>query len=178
MYNNADVAPLVSDAYPVPQGQKFLDKMKSAIESDVSEMFFMIETIPDTPEKDSDSPNKPEFVGFVSLWARGERGNRHSIFGISFMPKFWGKGYGTEVTKFVLKHAFVQLNMHRISLQVYEGNERAIAVYKQVGFIQEGVMRKTRWSNGRWIDEIQMGILVDDWRKLQEESVHEESSQE
>ncbi|KAF9556289.1 acyl-CoA N-acyltransferase [Agrocybe pediades] len=132
MHNNADVAPLMSPSFPVPQGQKFLDAMKAAIESDAAEMYCIIETIPEHTETESKSSNKPEFVGNVSLWTRGERGNRHSNFGISFMPKFWGKGYGTEVTKFVIKHAFVQMNMHRISLQVYAGNERAIALYKQV----------------------------------------------
>ncbi|KAF9556290.1 acyl-CoA N-acyltransferase [Agrocybe pediades] len=170
MYNNVHLAPFISECFPVPQGQKVKDTMKNAIETN-AEMFCMVETIPKASQQDSlaetNSENPPEFVGITALFAHGDRGHRHSGFAIGLMPKFWSKGYGTEITKFIMEHAFVQLNMHRISLQVYEGNERAIALYEKVGFVCEGVMRKARWANGKWTDIINMGILVEEWRELQ-----------
>jgi len=126
MYNNIQLAPLIAESFIVPRGQKLKEKMKEAIESDSVEMFCIIETIPEGLYA------LPNFVGITALWVHGERGNRHSTFAIGLMPAFWSKGYGTEITKFVVNHAFMQLNMHRISLEVFEGNERAISVYKRM----------------------------------------------
>src|SRR3954453_18615971 len=41
-------------------------------------------------------------------------------------PDTWGKGYGTEATRLMVDHAFETLGLHRISLNVFEFNERAI----------------------------------------------------
>jgi len=136
MYNNAQVAPVLDDDFVVPRGQKFKDTMRATIENN-AEMFCMIETIPSSAEKDDDPEaapitTLPKFVGITGLWAQGERGNRRTAFSIALMPQFWGKGYGTEITKFIVDHGFVQMNMHRISIQVFEGNERAISVYKKL----------------------------------------------
>ena len=131
MYNDAQVAPLINDGFAVPRGQKFKDAFQSSIDSPSVEIFCMIETIPSTSSS-AGEPVLPQFVGIVGLWSLGEKGNRHATFSISLMPQFWSKGYGTEVTKFIVNHAFVQMNMHRISLQVYDGNERAISLYKKM----------------------------------------------
>jgi len=117
MYNNIKVGPWIADSFLVPRGQKLKDNFSKTIESDAAEMFCIIETIPPPSEfTNLDTPNLPEFVGLTGLWAHGERGNRHTSLSIGLMPQFWGKGYGTEITKFVINHAFTQMNMHRISL--------------------------------------------------------------
>jgi len=56
---------------------------------------------------------------------------RHVRFSIVLEKKFWGKGLGKKLTNFMVDHAFRHLNMHRIGLGVFEGNDRALAVYKQ-----------------------------------------------
>lgn len=33
------------------------------------------------------------------------------------------------------------------------------------GFVQEGVVRKTNWREGRWWNSTLMGILEEDWEK-------------
>ncbi|KJA23695.1 hypothetical protein HYPSUDRAFT_137420 [Hypholoma sublateritium FD-334 SS-4] len=108
----------------------------------------------------------PRFVGFTVLWAFPERGVRHSLFSLVLLPEAQGKGIGTAVTRFVLEHAFVHLYMHRISLAVFEGNDAALAVYRKCGFVEEGRIRKVNWFAGQWKDEINMGILVEDWTEM------------
>jgi RimJ/RimL family protein N-acetyltransferase len=57
----------------------------------------------------------------------------------------WGRGYGTEATALMLRHAFETLGLHRVALSVFEFNERAIRAYRRVGFTTEGRARGTSW---------------------------------
>jgi RimJ/RimL family protein N-acetyltransferase len=76
----------------------------------------------------------------------------------------WGHGYGTEATRLMVDHAFGSLGLHRVSLAVFEFNERAIRSYLSCGFVTEGRSREAIWRDGRWWDELHMSILEPDWR--------------
>lgn len=80
----------------------------------------------------------------------------------------WGRGYGTEATALMLRHAFETLGLHRVALSVFEFNERAIRAYRRVGFTTEGRSRDAIRRDGRWWDELAMSILEDEWRAFQE----------
>ena len=51
---------------------------------------------------------------------------------ITVSPDQQRKGYGGEVLKFMLKHAFVELGMHKVRLQVLSVNAPAVALYQQL----------------------------------------------
>jgi [ribosomal protein S5]-alanine N-acetyltransferase len=90
--------------------------------------------------------------------------NRHCSFGIVIGEKAeWGKGYGTEATTLLVKHAFETLNLNRVWLHVYEYNDRGRRSYEKVGFRQEGVLRQDCYREGRYWDTIVMAILREDW---------------
>jgi RimJ/RimL family protein N-acetyltransferase len=80
----------------------------------------------------------------------------------------WGVGFGTEATQLMLDHAFGTLGLHRISLYVFEFNERAIRAYRRCGFVIEGRARESIWRDGRWWDELAMSVLESDWRAARE----------
>ena len=75
----------------------------------------------------------------------------------------WGRGLGTEATELMLEHAFERLGLHRVGLSVFSYNVRAIRAYEKAGFRIEGRQRQAILRDGRYWDEIQMGILVDEW---------------
>lgn len=79
--------------------------------------------------------------------------------------KHWGKGYGTEALSILLQYAFLELNLHRISLRVFSINEKAIHIYSKLGFVNEGVSRQSLYRNGKWHDIIHMGILKEEFLK-------------
>jgi RimJ/RimL family protein N-acetyltransferase len=62
----------------------------------------------------------------------GQKKNRDGSFGIAIVSAQWGKGYGTEATRWTVDYCFEQLGLHRISLDVLAGNERALKLYKQM----------------------------------------------
>jgi RimJ/RimL family protein N-acetyltransferase len=75
----------------------------------------------------------------------------------------WGRGLGTEATELMLEHAFERLGLHRVGLSVFSYNLRAIRAYEKAGFRIEGRHREAILRDGRYWDEIQMGVLVDEW---------------
>ena len=75
-------------------------------------------------------------------------------------PELFGHGYGTGATHLVLAHAFGQMALHRVDLRVLAFNERAIAMYRRCGFVEEGVERDSCRMGGQWYDDVIMGILT------------------
>lgn len=70
-----------------------------------------------------------------------------------------GKGYGKVALKMILCHAFLNLNLNRISLKVLNTNSRAIHLYEKCGFKTEGLLRQIVYKNGVWHDQLIMSIL-------------------
>jgi len=92
--------------------------------------------------------------------------NRNAEFGILIGEKeHWGHGYAPEAAKMILQHGFDELNLHRISLEVYSHNERAQRAYEKAGFTPEGTMREAYFRSGRYYDNLIMGILRSEWRE-------------
>lgn len=90
--------------------------------------------------------------------------NRHAMFGISLGDKStWGKGYGAEATRLMVRHAFETLNLNRVWLHVYEYNARGLRAYEKVGFKLEGRLRQDTFRDGRYWDTLVMGLLRDEW---------------
>lgn len=75
----------------------------------------------------------------------------------------WGRGLGTEATGLMLGHAFERLGLHRVGLTVFSYNMRAIRAYEKAGFRIEGRLRDAILRDGRYFDEVQMGILATEW---------------
>lgn len=79
----------------------------------------------------------------------------------------WGRGYGTEATELMLRHAFERMGLHRVGLSVFEFNARARRAYEKAGFVLEGRLRQAISRDGRWWDELQMGALREEWQARQ-----------
>jgi [ribosomal protein S5]-alanine N-acetyltransferase len=94
--------------------------------------------------------------------------NRHASFGLSIGEKSeWGKGYGTEVTRLLVEHAFGSLNLNRVWLEVHADNLRGRRAYEKVGFREEGILRQEQYREGRYWDTIVMAILREEWEARQ-----------
>jgi RimJ/RimL family protein N-acetyltransferase len=70
-----------------------------------------------------------------------------------------GRGWGTEAVRLLLDHAFRDLNLHRVQLQVFASNARAIQAYEKAGFRSEGVLREGAFLDGSRADIVVMGVL-------------------
>ncbi|MFD1425963.1 GNAT family N-acetyltransferase [Kroppenstedtia sanguinis] len=82
--------------------------------------------------------------------------------------KKFGKGYGTEAMGLMLDHGFGNLNLHRIDLEVFDYNLRAIRTYEKLGFRREGVKKEALFNEGAYHDVIQMGLLAKEYQSRSE----------
>lgn len=137
-----------------------IDKYKEWLEKDLveeqrsDELFFLIRTF----ENDSS-------IGLIGLngirWVHGD-----AWVGIGLGERdCWGKGYGTDAMLVLQRYAFEELNLHRLSLTVFDYNQRAIRSYEKAGFIVEGRARQYLNREGQRYDMVFMGILREEWEK-------------
>ncbi len=86
--------------------------------------------------------------------------NRLAVLGIMLGEQpYWGKGYGTDAVRTMLNFAFRAINLHRVELEVFEYNPRAIRCYEKAGFQRDGVRRQSHFYDGRYYDAYLMSIL-------------------
>jgi RimJ/RimL family protein N-acetyltransferase len=137
-------------AYPVSV-KEFTDRLASESE-DAKTVAFRLRTVADD-----------RLIGFVALHSI-EWNNRAAMVAIGIGDAgYRGKGYGSEALRLVLRYAFEELNLERVGLDVIATNERAIHAYEKAGFKREGAMRGAVLRDGRRVDRIIMGILLDEW---------------
>ena len=77
----------------------------------------------------------------------------------------WENGIGTQAGRLLLEYAFETLNLHRVELDAFDFNERARALYRRLGFVEEGRQRQKSFQDGRYIDHYLMGILREEWEQ-------------
>jgi RimJ/RimL family protein N-acetyltransferase len=106
-------------------------------------------------------------IGFVFLmdldWTNGDA---WVAIGIG-ESEYQNKGYGSDTMGVVLRYAFMELNLHRVSLGVFAYNQRAIRSYEKVGFKVEGLQRMQSLREGQRSDVVLMGILRQEWEVSQ-----------
>ena len=76
-------------------------------------------------------------------------------------PQRWSHGFGTEACRLAVGYAFNQLAMEKVSLDVYQGNDRARRSYEKAGFASEGLLRRHLWLDGHFVDVEVMAVFRD-----------------
>lgn len=108
-------------------------------------------------------------IGFVELdgiqWAHGD-----AFVGIGIGSRaHWSKGYGSDALRILMRYAFAELGLFRLSLDVFEYNTRAVRCYEKCGFVVEGRCRQWLLRDGKRWDVLYMGILRSEWEKQNHE---------
>jgi len=77
-----------------------------------------------------------------------------------------GSGVAQEASQLLLRFGFQTIGLNRVSLHVDVTNERAIQLYKRLGFTQEGVCRQAAFAEGNFVDRILFAILADEFKEI------------
>lgn len=151
---NSEYMLLLDTDPPVLWSEKTLkDRIEKDLEESHEDVFYaMIRTL----EED-------RLIGFLAFFETfWNHGDAWVAIGLG-EAEFWGKGYGSEAMQLALRYAFNELNFHRVTLGVFEYNQRAIRSYQKVGFVEEGRIRGEFLRQGKRWDMIFMGILREEW---------------
>jgi len=106
-------------------------------------------------------------LGDITLEVLHAWNGRQAIVGIAIGERAdWGKGYGTDAMKTLLRYAFNEMNLNRVTLNVFEYNPRAIRSYEKAGFTHEGRLRAALLRDGKRWDLLYMGVLREEWLAL------------
>jgi diamine N-acetyltransferase len=100
-------------------------------------------------EKDGDMLGLVELVEIDYIHRRAE-------FQIIIDPAYQGHGYAMVATNLAMNYAFSVLNMHKLYLIVDKENEKAIHIYKKVGFSIEGELKDEFFVDGSYHNAIRM----------------------
>lgn len=78
--------------------------------------------------------------------------------------EYWGRGYGTDAMRTLLKHAFENLRLRKVTLRVLGSNERAQKSYRKLGFKEVGRLRNHRLVDGQYEDEVIMEVFAEEFK--------------
>lgn len=73
------------------------------------------------------------------------------------------RGLGSQTLGLILRYAFAELNLFRVSAMVPEYNEGAIRLLKKFGFVEEVRRRQAVQRDGRTWDLLTFGQLRSEW---------------
>jgi RimJ/RimL family protein N-acetyltransferase len=122
------------------------------------------------------SDAEPEGYGLFVVEVDGERAgsmqfervNRRSriadLGGLAIHPAFRGRKVADEAARQFQRHLLGELGFHRVQMEIYGFNERAMAHAERAGFTREGVRRKAYRRNDEWVDGVLFGLVAEDVR--------------
>jgi RimJ/RimL family protein N-acetyltransferase len=101
-------------------------------------------------------------VGSLGFRIVNERNRIAEAGRFAIHPSHRGRGIGDEAARLFQRFLLVDLDLHRIELQIYGFNERAIVQAERTGYVREGVKRKAYLKNGEWQDAVLFGLVRED----------------
>ncbi|OBZ12132.1 aminoglycoside adenylyltransferase [Bacillus sp. FJAT-27264] len=106
-------------------------------------------------------------IGHISLGEIDRKHNSARVGKVLVGEKIArGKGIGVQMIKEILRIAFDELHLHRVSLGVFDFNVSAISCYEKAGFIKEGLLRDSRKNGAEYWSLWEMSILENEWLKI------------
>ncbi|WMJ76204.1 MULTISPECIES: GNAT family N-acetyltransferase [unclassified Sedimentibacter] len=101
-------------------------------------------------------------VGNLTFNAGNRQRTEHTgEFGISVSKAYWGYGIGEEFIKYMINWSKGSGIIRKINLRTRSDNERAIKLYKKLGFTEEGIIKRDICISGKFYDSLLMGMLID-----------------
>lgn len=107
-------------------------------------------------------------VGFVSL-SESRYGPDETARARSAELAYWvapdrqGQGYGADAAARMVRYAFGDRNLRRLSARVGAFNDASAALLESLGFEHEGTRREAAWYRGAYHDMLTYGLLRSEW---------------
>ncbi|MGC0334310.1 RimJ/RimL family protein N-acetyltransferase [Streptomyces sp. SAI-170] len=102
-------------------------------------------------------------VGTATVWDIDNH-NRAAHIGLGLLPSARGKGYGTDVVAVLCHYGFIVRGLQRLQVETLADNAAMLRSAERNGFVREGVLRSSAWVMGEFLDEVLLGLLVQDWK--------------
>ncbi len=127
-------------------GREAVERRMRQLLADPTELRFVVEADDGLP------------IGDVGLLAIHPHGRAELSIRIG-EKTHWSRGYGGDAIRTLLRFAFEEVGLRRVTLIADADNARGIACYERCGFRHEGVLRAHRLRHGRPLDMVTMAVL-------------------
>jgi RimJ/RimL family protein N-acetyltransferase len=101
-------------------------------------------------------------AGMMAFSLVNQRNRIASLGGLAIHPDYRGRKLSDEAARLFQRHLILDLDFHRLQLECYAFNERAIRHAERSGFVREGVKRKAYRRHGEWVDAIMFALIRED----------------
>ena len=101
-------------------------------------------------------------AGLMGFDVANERNRIANLGGLAVHPDHRGRRLADDAARLFQRHLLLDLGFHRLQLEIYGFNERAIEHAERAGFILEGRKRKAYWRHGEWVDGVLFGLVLED----------------
>jgi RimJ/RimL family protein N-acetyltransferase len=108
--------------------------------------------------------NQGEHIGEGQLEIQREL-QEAQLFILIGRKDLWHQHYGTMALVQLLDQAYQSYDLHRVWADIPEYNEHALRMFRHLGFVLEGHLRKTHRKDDEWYDSFAMGLLTDEYRR-------------
>jgi RimJ/RimL family protein N-acetyltransferase len=102
-------------------------------------------------------------IGALRLFRMSAEDRRARLAILIGEPENQSRGYGSDALRTLMRFVFDEMNLNRLDLDVFAFNQRAIAAYRKLGFVEEGRRRGAQYALGVQNDVIVMSVLRDEW---------------
>lgn len=85
-----------------------------------------------------------------------------NLGGLAVHPDFRGAKVADTAATLFQRHLLDELGFHRLQMEIYGFNKRAMRHAERSGFVHEGVRRKAYWRNDEWVDGVLYGLVAED----------------
>jgi RimJ/RimL family protein N-acetyltransferase len=103
-----------------------------------------------------------ERAGVMGFSVANKRSRIARLGGIAVHPDFRGRRVADEAARLLQRHLLFEVGYHRLELEIYAFNERAIRHAERSGFVKEGVKRKAYRRHDEWVDGVLYGLIRED----------------
>ncbi len=108
-----------------------------------------------------------ERAGVMGYELANRRSRIANLGGLAIAPEHRGRQLAGAAARLLQRYLIFDLDYHRLQLEIYGFNERAIRHAERAGFVREGVKRKAYHRHGEWVDGVLYGLVRED---LEEET--------
>jgi RimJ/RimL family protein N-acetyltransferase len=108
-----------------------------------------------------------ERAGTMRFECVNKRSRIAGLGGLAVHSSYRGGKVSDAAARLFQRHLIDDLGFHRLQLEIYGFNDRAMRHAERSGFVREGVRRKAYWRNDEWVDGVLYGLVAED---LEDES--------
>jgi RimJ/RimL family protein N-acetyltransferase len=101
-------------------------------------------------------------AGLMGFQVANRRSRIADLGSLAVHPDFRGRRLADRAARLLQRHILDDLGFHRLQLEIYGFNERALRHAERSGFVREGVRRKAYDRHGDWVDGVLYGLLRED----------------